>query len=63
MTPPTPASELAASTELRDWFAGHLIAAMIVAPKLPGVARLEMDAMAKSAYEYADAMLRARAAK
>ena len=53
----TPASQ---SIELRDWFAGQVMAAMIIAPKQPGVSRLEMDDMAKMAYEYAEAMLKAR---
>jgi hypothetical protein len=48
------------NTSLRDTFAAHIIGAMIVAPKQPGVVRPEMDAMAKAAYEWADAMLRAR---
>lgn len=48
------------NASLRDTFAAHIVAAMIVAPKQPGVVRPEMDAMAKAAYEWADAMLRAR---
>ena len=47
---------------LRDWFAGHVVAAMLVAPKQPGVPRNEMEGMAKAAYEYADAMIKARGA-
>ena len=50
----------AASANLRDQFAGMILAAMIQAPKQPGVPRLEMDAMARSAYEYADALVKAR---
>jgi hypothetical protein len=46
--------------ELRDLFAGQVLAAMIVAPKQPGVTRLEMDDMAKMSYQYAEAMLKAR---
>jgi hypothetical protein len=46
--------------DLRDMFAGQVLAAMIVAPKQPGVTRLEMDDMAKMSYQYADAMLKAR---
>jgi hypothetical protein len=45
---------------LRDLFAGQVLAAMIVAPKQPGVTRLEMDDMAKMSYQYADAMLKVR---
>jgi len=48
------------SIELRDLFAGQVLAAMLVAPKQPGVTRLEMDDMAKMSYLYADAMLKAR---
>ena len=46
--------------DLRDWFAGQVVAAMIIAPKQPGVPRQEMDGMARAAYEYADAMMKAR---
>lgn len=53
-------SDAAAMAELRDRFAAHIIGAMIVAPKQPGVVRPEMDAMARAAYDYADAMMRAR---
>ena len=48
------------SIDLRDMFAGQVLAAMIVAPKQPGVTRLEMDDMAKMSYQYADAMLKVR---
>ena len=48
------------STELRDFFAGHALAALIIAPRQPGVSRLEIPDMAKMAYEYADNMLKAR---
>jgi hypothetical protein len=63
MTIPTPNSSTNAAkgpVELRDWFAGHVLAAMIVAPKQPGVTRLEMEDMAKMSYQYAEAMLKAR---
>jgi hypothetical protein len=46
--------------ELRDFFAGHALAALIIAPRQPGVSRLEMPDMAKMAYEYADTMLKSR---
>ena len=52
----------AASATLRDQFAGQIYAAMIQAPKQPGVPRLEGDAMAAAAYEGADALLKARSA-
>lgn len=44
----------------RDDFAGQIFCAMLIAPKQPGVSRLEMEDMALSAYGYADALLRAR---
>lgn len=56
-TPPSLPKE---SIELRDWFAGHALAAMIIAPRQPGVSRLEMDDMAKMSYQYADIMLKVR---
>ena len=46
--------------DLRDQFAGQVLVALIVAPKQPGVTRLEMEDMAKMSYLYADAMLKAR---
>lgn len=46
---------------LRDWFAGQIVAALLIAPKQPGVSRAEPDGMARMAYEQADAMLKARA--
>jgi hypothetical protein len=45
---------------LRDQFAAQILPAMLIAPKEPGVPRLKMDAMAVSAYAFADAMMRAR---
>lgn len=58
----TPRSLTAAtdSIALRDSFAGQVLAALIIAPRQPGVSRLEMDDMAKLSYQYADAMLKAR---
>jgi hypothetical protein len=56
--PPSNASK--GPIELRDWFAGHVLAAMIIAPRQPGVSRLEGADMAKAAYEFADMMLKAR---
>jgi hypothetical protein len=50
----------AESIGLRDMFAGQVLAAMIVAPRQPGVSRLEMEDMAKMSYQYADAMLKIR---
>lgn len=46
---------------LRDWFAGQIVAALIIAPKQPGVSRPEPEGMARMAYEQADAMLKTRA--
>jgi hypothetical protein len=48
---------------LRDHFAAQILPAMLIAPKEAGVPRLKMEAMAESAYDFADAMMRARAAK
>lgn len=48
---------------LRDSFAAQILPAMLIAPKEPGVPRMKMDQMAVAAYEYADAMLRARGSK
>ena len=45
---------------LRDQFAAQILPAMLIAPKEPGVPRMKMDQLALAAYEYADAMLRAR---
>jgi hypothetical protein len=45
---------------LRDWIAGQMMAAILVAPKQPGVPRMDKHEMAASAYEYADAMISAR---
>jgi hypothetical protein len=46
---------------LRDWFAGQALVGMIPMPRSPGVLVLSMDGMADAAYQYADAMLKARA--
>jgi len=45
---------------LRDFFAAHLAAAIVVAPKQVGVPRPDMVAMASQAFEFADAMMRVR---
>ena len=45
---------------LRDLFACQILPAMLIAPKEPGVPRNKMDQMAVAAYEYADALLKAR---
>lgn len=45
---------------LRDWFAGQALSGMIPAPKQAGVPMLNIEGMAKTAYEYADAMLKRR---
>lgn len=63
MTAPDPAprpSMPAADAALRDWFAGQALVGMIPSPRQPGVLPLTIDGMADAAYEYADAMLRAR---
>lgn len=56
----TPSTPTDTGIALRDHFAGQAFAALLIAPKQPGVARMDTDAMAKSAYDYADALLRAR---
>lgn len=48
---------------LRDWLAGQIVAALIIAPKQPGVSRPEPEGMARMAYEQADAMLSYRSGK
>jgi hypothetical protein len=45
---------------LRVWFAGQALVGMIPTPRAPGVLPLSIDGMAEVAYQYADAMLRAR---
>ena len=45
---------------LRDIFAAHALAALISSPKLAGVPRADMDGMAKQAFDYANAMMKAR---
>jgi hypothetical protein len=49
-----------ASISLRDFFAGQMAAAFIVAPKQPGVAKPDMAVLAKMAYDQADALLKQR---
>lgn len=44
----------------RDMFAAHALAALIASPKLAGVPRADMGGMAKQAFDYADAMMKAR---
>ena len=58
MSLPTPNSD--ASISLRDFFAGQMAAAFIVAPKQPGVVKPDMAVLAKMAYEQADALLKQR---
>ena len=56
-------TETAAAVEtpaLRDIFAAHALAALISSPKLAGVPRADMDGMAKQAFDYANAMMKAR---
>lgn len=45
---------------LRDLFAAHIVAALILLPKQAGVPRMDKGAFAKEAYELADGMLLAR---
>jgi len=58
-TPPNPDAP-ASGVALRDFFAAHLAAAIVVAPKQVGVPRPDMEAMASQAFEFADAMMRVR---
>lgn len=60
MSTATIADADASTISLRDWFAGQILAALIVAPKQPGVSRQEPEAMARTAYEQADTMLKVR---
>jgi hypothetical protein len=46
---------------LRDLFAAHALSALISSPKLAGVPRADMDGMARQAFDYANAMIAARA--
>lgn len=55
MTLPT-----SADMTLRDYFAGQIAAAFIIAPKQPGVLRPEGALLAKMAYETADMMMTER---
>lgn len=58
---PRPAAVPGSDTDaLRDWFAGKALVGMIPTPRAPGVLPLTIDGMAEAAYQYADAMLRAR---
>jgi len=47
--------------ELRDLFAGQALAGMLPKGKEPGVLPKTPDQLAELAYEYADALMRARA--
>lgn len=60
-TAPSSADCLVSEMTLRDWFAGQALTGMIPAPKQPGVPMLNMEGMAKAAYEYADALIKRRA--
>ncbi len=55
-----PTSNSDASISLRDFFAGQMAAAFVIAPKQPGVAKPDMATLAKMAYEQADALLKVR---
>ena len=50
----------ASAMTLRDWFAGQVLTGLIPAPKQPGVPSLNIEGMAKAAYDYADAMMKRR---
>ncbi len=53
----------APTIDLRDIFAGQALVGMLPKGKEPGVLPMNPDQMAAKAFEYADAMLRARAVK
>lgn len=57
---PNPAAIPYSAAELRDFFAGQALVGMLPMPSRPGVLPLNVDQMAERAYEYADALLRAR---
>ena len=46
---------------LRDYFAGQIAAALLIAPKQPGVIKPDMAVLSRMAYEQADALLKERA--
>ena len=48
------------AAELRDYIAGQALVGMLPMHSRPGVLPLSIDQMADRAYEYADALLRAR---
>jgi hypothetical protein len=52
----SPGSEVAWGMSLRDWFAGQALVGMLACPDVSG----DRESIAKSAYTYADTMLRAR---
>lgn len=56
---PDPASSVP-SQDLRDLFAAHALSALISSPKLAGVPRADVDGMARQAFDYANAMMKAR---
>jgi len=60
LEPSAPATPQGGDDALRDWFAGQALVGMIPTPRAPGVLPLTIDRMAVAAYQYADAMLRAR---
>lgn len=57
---PNPVAIPLSAAELRDYFAGQALVGMLPMPSRPGVLPLSVEQMAERAYEYADALLRAR---
>jgi hypothetical protein len=60
MNTPSNSAEHAPSITLRDLFAVHIAAAILIAPNQPGVLRPEIEDMGKIVYRYSDAMIKAR---
>jgi hypothetical protein len=60
MATPAAAASAPEAVGVRDLFAAHLMAALLVMPKQAGVLRLDKESMARQAFELADAMMKIR---
>jgi hypothetical protein len=58
--PPSESVSPMNTVPLRDWFAGQALVGLIPSPARPGVLQLSTIDMARYAYQYADAMMKAR---